>query len=370
MREINILITAASRRVPLIQAFVQALKRLGLRGNVVTTDMSNMSPGLYFGSRHYLVPLTTDKEYIPIIKSICFRERIHLLVPTIDDELPLFGAHTEDFRAMGTHVAVSSAQTGAICNDKYATAGFLDEKNVPFARTWLPWELNFSQLTYPLFLKPRSGRGSVGAFAINNERELRFFLEYIKEPVVQEFLPGREFTIDVLADFSGKVISVVPRERLVVRAGVIDRGRTLNHPEMINLARRAAEALDIRGPANIQVKLQGERITIFEVNPRFSGGILLTIAAGADFPAWLIEMSCGKRLRPCIGKFTDGLMMACYESAIFLPGERDIDAQGNGSKLKSVQMQSATDYTGYTDQKTFSRLVRSVRSASFFLWNF
>ena len=55
MREINVLITAASRRVPLIQAFGQALKRLDLRGNVITTDLSNMSPGLYFGSRHYLL---------------------------------------------------------------------------------------------------------------------------------------------------------------------------------------------------------------------------------------------------------------------------------------------------------------------------
>ncbi len=89
---------------------------------------------------------------------------------------------------------------------------------------------------------------------------------------------------------------------------------------MISLGIQTAEALDIRGPANIQVKLDGDKITIFEVNPRFSGGIPLTIAAGADFPAWLIEMSCGRKVPPKIGKFTDGLIMTCYESAIFLPG--------------------------------------------------
>lgn len=89
LREINILITAASRRVGLIQAFVQALTCLGLSGNVVTTDMNAMSPGLYFSNKHYLVPLTTAKDYIPITKSICFKERIHLLIPTIDDELHL-----------------------------------------------------------------------------------------------------------------------------------------------------------------------------------------------------------------------------------------------------------------------------------------
>src|SRR5512136_1367284 len=160
MREMNILITAASRRVPLIQAFCQALKRLGLRGNVVTTDMNNLSPGLYFGSKHYIVPLTTDPQYIPIIKSICFRERIHLLIPTIDDELPLFGRHTDDFRAMGILVSVSNERTGLICNDKYSSAQYLLDKGIPFARTWLPSELDIPRLRYPLFLKPRAGRGS------------------------------------------------------------------------------------------------------------------------------------------------------------------------------------------------------------------
>jgi carbamoyl-phosphate synthase large subunit len=326
MREMNVLITAASRRVPLIQAFSQALKRLGLRGNVVTTDMNNLSPGLYFGSKHYIVPLTTDPQYIPIIKWICFRERIHLLIPTIDDELPLFGRHTEEFLATGIRVAVSSEQTNLICNDKYASAEFFLSRGIPFAHTWLPEQLEYAKLRYPLFLKPRNGRGSVGAFTINNERELRFFLDYVPGPVVQEYLEGKEYTVDLLADFSGKVISVVPRERMVVRSGVTDRGQTVNDPEMIRLAISAAQALGIRGPANVQMKVDGGSATIFEINPRFSGGIPLTIAAGADFPLWLIEMCRGRRVRPCIGKFTDGLIMACYESAIFLPDEaaRDV----------------------------------------------
>ncbi len=319
MREINVLITAASRRVPLILSFVQALKRLGMNGNVIATDMNSLSPGLYFSDRHYIVPLTTDPKYIPIIKSICFKERIHLLVPTIDDELTLFGRYAKSFLATGVWVAVSSARTGVICNDKYLTAEFFLERGIAAAKTWLPSQLDIPSLTYPLFLKPRSGRGSVGAHPINSEEELRFYLDHVTDPVVQEYLPGREFTVDVLADFSGKVISAVPRERLVIRAGVIDRGQTVNHPGMIDLAARAAEALEIKGPANIQMKLHEDEATIFEVNPRFSGGIPLTIAAGGDFPMWLLEMRCGRRVRPCLGKFSDGLMMSCYESAIFLP---------------------------------------------------
>jgi carbamoyl-phosphate synthase large subunit len=320
MREFNVLITAASRRVPLILAFSDALKRLGLKGRVVTTDMNRLSPGLYFSDRHYIVPLTTHPDYIPIIRSICFKERVHLLVPTIDDELPLFGRHAENFLATGVRVAVSPEQTGAICNDKYQTHRFMKDRGLPFVTTWLPEELDMPRLAYPLFLKPRAGRGSVGAYAVNNEKELRFFLEYVPDPIVQSHLSGREFTLDVLCDFSGRVISVVPRERLVIRSGVSDRGRTWNSSTLIDLGSRVATALGIRGPANIQLKLQNDVITIFEVNPRFSGGIPLTLAAGADFPMWLIEMRCGRKVKPCLGQFTNGLVMACYESAIFLRG--------------------------------------------------
>jgi len=319
MREINVLVTAASRRVPLIQGFVEALKHLGVPGNVITTDMNTLSPGLYFSTRHYLVPLTTDERYIPYIQSICFKERIHLLIPTIDDELPLFGSYAASFMDMGVWVAVSSGEVGAICNDKHRTTHYLAGKSIPVPRTWLPSELDFGRLSYPLFLKPRQGRGSVGCHFIADERELRFYLDHVPDPVVQEYLEGREFTLDVLADFSGRVISVVPRERLVVRSGVTDRGRTWNHPALITLGERVAKALPIRGPANIQLKWHADRGTVFEVNPRFSGGIALTIAAGADFPAWLVEMRLGRRVRPAVGKFTDGLVMSCYESAVFLP---------------------------------------------------
>ncbi|MCL2877287.1 MAG: ATP-grasp domain-containing protein [Acidobacteria bacterium] len=321
MQEINILITAASRRVALVRAFGRALRRLGIIGNVITTDLNSLNPGLYFGERHYIAPLTMDPGYIPLIKSICARERVRLLIPTIDDELPIFGGRRQEFEEMGVRVAVSCEATGRVCNDKYASYLFFKERGIPFARTWLPEELDREMPEYPLFLKPRSGRGSVGAFQIKNRRDLDFFLEYVPDAIIQEFLTGREYTVDVLADFEGRIISVVPRERMVVRSGVSDRGRTFRHSGLIKLAIDTAEALELRGAANIQVKLNGAGAVIFEVNPRFSGGIPLTIAAGADFPGWLIEMCRGRGPKPCIGDFTDGLIMACYEEALFLPSE-------------------------------------------------
>src|SRR5207302_6570448 len=96
VKKVNVLITAASRRVPLVRAFRNAVEKFG-RGRVVTTDINPLSPALYFGHKHHIVPLTTDKYYIPIIESICDAEDVTLVIPTIDDELPIFGKSLHRF---------------------------------------------------------------------------------------------------------------------------------------------------------------------------------------------------------------------------------------------------------------------------------
>ena len=145
MIKVNVLITAASRRVPLVRAFRNAVEKTG-HGRVVTTDMNPMSPALYFGHKHYMVPMTTDKHYIPIIESICDAEGINLIIPTIDDELPVFGCWLARFEQAGINVAVSSERTSIICNDKYDTYLFCTANDIRTAATYLPQDLDFARL--------------------------------------------------------------------------------------------------------------------------------------------------------------------------------------------------------------------------------
>lgn len=313
----NILITAASRRVALVQAFKAALHALSLPGSVIVTDVNPLSPAVHVADRAYRVPLATDPAYLSELLAICEAERVRLVVPTIDDELPLFGASREAFRRRGVLAACSPAETARICNDKYATCRHLAARGVPAALSYLPEDLP-ADPALPLFIKPRDGRGGVGAFAVRTRRELEFFAGYVESPVVQEFLEGPEYTVDVLCDLTGRPLSIVPRERVVIRAGVIDRGRTVYSPALIDLAARACEALPFAGAINIQCRTRAGQPVIFEINPRFSGGIPLTIAAGADFPEMLITLALGAPIEPAIGRFRDDLWMTNYESSVFL----------------------------------------------------
>jgi carbamoyl-phosphate synthase large subunit len=154
--------------------------------------------------------------------------------------------------------------------------------------------------------------------SVSTKPHLDFFLGYVADPVVQEYLAGPEFTIDLMCDFSGRPLSIVPRERVVIRSGVIDRGRTVNDQALIDLAVACSRALQFAGPINIQCRVVDGRPTVFEINPRFSGGIPLTIAAGADFPRMLLQLALGRRVEPSIGSFKSDLWMTSYESSVFL----------------------------------------------------
>jgi carbamoyl-phosphate synthase large subunit len=307
--------------VPLVLAFKKALTDLGVRGSVVVTDVNPLSPAVHVADKAYLVPLSGDPGYLDEIQAICEAEDIRLVVPTIDDELEIFGDARDRFMSRGVRVAASSRRTAAICNDKLATCDHLRAHGIRAAATWLPDALPPAP-AFPLFVKPRAGRGGVGAYRASSDAELRFFTSYVGGAIVQEFLDGPEFTIDVLCDFEGRVLAIVPRERVVIRAGVIDRGRTSADPALIELARACAAALPFAGAVNIQCRVTAGGPTVFEINPRFSGGIPLTIAAGADFPRLLVELTLGRRVEPSIGCFVPNLWMTSYETSLFLDSDR------------------------------------------------
>jgi carbamoyl-phosphate synthase large subunit len=217
-------------------------------------------------------------------------------------------------------VAVSPAATTLACDDKRVTCRTLADRGIAAAATCLPAELPADPV-FPLFIKPRVGRGGVGAFPIRNWRELDFFLEYVPDPVVQTYLDGPEFTVDVLCDFAGEPLSVVPRERVVIRAGVVDRGRTVRDARLVDLGVACARAMRFAGAINIQCRIVDGRPVVFEINPRFSGGIGLTIAAGADFPRLLVDLARGRRVTPSIGRFQHDLWMTSYEASVFVAAD-------------------------------------------------
>jgi carbamoyl-phosphate synthase large subunit len=94
----------------------------------------------------------------------------------------------------------------------------------------------------------------------------------------------------------------------------------VNDPRLIELALAVCRVMQFEGPINIQCRMRNEQPVVFEINPRFSGGIPLTIEAGADFPRLLISLALGRKVEARIGDFRDQLWMTSFESSFFLDG--------------------------------------------------
>ncbi len=322
MKAINVLITAASRRVSLVRNFRLALDESGA-GNTITVDYDIYSPALFFRLRHYKVPLVMDPDYLDVISCIVAKEKIGLIIPTIDQELLLWAQHKKEFEDKGVRVSISPPETVRICNDKFATYQYFKEQGFPFPETYLPETLTYN-MKYPLFIKPRGGRGSVQSYVVKNKRELDFFMEYVPDPLVQDFLTGKEFTVDAFFSREGELISYVPRYRLVIRSGVSDRGRTFKDKVLEKWIKKIGKTMKFEGAVNIQGKINKGETTFFEINPRFSGGIQLSTAAGPNFAKFLVEEIQGRRPQPSLGKYTNNLTMTSYEDSLFLNSRRNV----------------------------------------------
>jgi carbamoyl-phosphate synthase large subunit len=319
-REVNVLITSAGRRGALVKCFKETIKKMEkVSGEIISIDVNSLAAALYLSDKHYIVPKISDSNYIDTLLDICRKENIRLIVPTIDTELLILSQNKNRFEELEVIVAISNSNVVEICQDKLKTFNFFKNNNIPTVETFSSEQIDKIQnLNYPLFIKPCKGSGSINTHKVNSEKELNFFIKYIDNPVVQEFAEGQEFTLDVLADFKGKVINVVPRERIEVRAGEMNKGRTVKDEELIEYGKIIVEKLGGIGPINIQCFKKGNEINFTEINPRFGGGYPLSFAAGANYPELLIRMVLGEKVVSRLGEFEENLIMLRWEDAVFI----------------------------------------------------
>lgn len=316
----NVLFTSAGRRVALVRLFGEALRDLGLTGKLVTADLKKNAPAHFVSDVQVTVPKVTSPDYVSAIYNLCRQHNIALVVPLIDTELHLLAPHKDAFAKAGTRLLVSSLETTTICLDKRNTAAFFRKFGF---RT--PDILDVEKLladettTYPVLLKPADGSSSVGVTRIRNARELAFFKDYIPNAMVQPLLQGREYTLDVLVDFAGKVRCVVPRLRMETRAGEVSKGMTVKDPRLIAAGAQVVASLpQAVGCITLQCFLSDEgNIDFIEINPRFGGGFPLAAAAGAHFPRWILEWMLGRNPTITQDGWEDGKVMLRFDEAIF-----------------------------------------------------
>lgn len=322
---LNILFSAAGRRVSLLRHFRRSLDALGVKGEILAADAGRSAPAAMVADRQIQVPRVNAPDYIERMLAVCAENRVGMLFPLIDTDLLLLAQNRERFAALGTRVVVSSEASVALSFDKRLTYAFFREHGIDTPAVFDEDQLeDCGALRFPLLIKPWDGSCGVGVTRIRNAEELAFFLHYVPHAMVQELVTGEEFTCDVLAGLDGKVRCVVPRKRLEIRGGEVSKGLTMKDPAIMAAAQKVVECLPgAMGCITVQCFRQADgRLRFIEINPRFGGGFPLALHAGADFPRWLIQEHLGLPIDAAMADWQDDLAMLRYDDEIIVAGSK------------------------------------------------
>jgi carbamoyl-phosphate synthase large subunit len=260
--------------------------------DVFAADMDGWASGLYLvpDGRRRIVPPGRSEGFVDAVDAVCRADGIDVLISTVDVELPPLAARRAD---LVSTLAAPSAETLECALDKWRLAQRCAGQ-LPVPRTrLLDEEATVAEWDFPVIVKPRRGAGSRGVRIVTSRADLEA-LGRDTDLIVQEYLPGDEYSVDVLADAVGRVVAAVPRTRTRVDSGVSIAGRTVHDDALESTASAAARAIGLSGVANVQLRRAADGTpSLLEINPRFPGALPLTIAAGVDMPSYVLDLALG-----------------------------------------------------------------------------
>lgn len=273
-----------------MEIFQKTVRELGLDCKVYASDMEPaMAPACRVADGCFAVPRCTSEDYMQVLQTICLEHQVRIIIPTIDTELAVLSANRDIFAKLGICILVPDYEFVLMCRDKRRTADFFLQHgiNIPELR-------DRQHPSFPMFVKPYDGSGSINTYVIRNKEELTeklladpkfIFMEYIDRT---EY---KEYTVDMYYGADNRVKSIVPRERLSVRAGEINKGITRKNDIVGFLKERLGELKGVRGSVCLQLfyRERDNDIKGIEINPRFGGGYPLSYYAKANFAEYIIR---------------------------------------------------------------------------------
>ncbi|WP_125607409.1 ATP-grasp domain-containing protein [Lapidilactobacillus bayanensis] len=292
----NILILTAGTRVKLVEYF-----KMLPNVKVVCTDASLNAPALYFGDAHYQMPCFTDPTYLERVLEVCEAENIDAVLPIIDTTSFILSQHKQRFTEKGIKVITSPAETVALTFDKRQLAKFCRDNQLPTIPTFDSLA-EFEQarvaglIDFPVFVKPAIGSGSIDNYKVHNMSELKNILANKKDMIIQAFIKGTEYGVDVYCDLeTGELVDFFVKEKLLMRSGETDKARSANPQPVLPILQDLVRRANFHGPVDVEFFYDQGQWLISEINTRFGGGYPFAQACGKNYPQLIVNNINGKR---------------------------------------------------------------------------
>lgn len=324
----NYLMCSVGRRGELIKYFKRSIEP-GSR--IIAVDNSPYAPALYLADMRYLVPRIDSPEYIDCLLGICSHENVKAVLTFIDPEIMVLAQNRSRFEEIGVEVLVPYEETARLCFDKYEMYKYLTTCGLRTVKTWSTFEetvaaIDAGKASFPVFVKPRRGSGSVGARMVRDAVVLENAFSDEPSLIAQEYMSGPgviDLDADVYVDtVTHKPVSIFAKKKLSTTIGGANKTVSFHDESLYDFITEIVKQFQFNGPIDMDFFYKDGKYYLSEVNPRFGGAYLHAYGAGVDFIK-LIE----RNLRdlpnaPSFGDYEDGVTMMMYDSVVIKrPGE-------------------------------------------------
>lgn len=316
----NILFCSVGRRCELLKDF---RKTLGDKVRLIVTDNSPYAPALEFADVSYQVPLISNPAYIPMILEICKKEQIDAVTTLIDPEIAILAEHREKFEALGITVLAPYKETAALCFDKYEMAKYLNEKGIATVKTFGTFAdfkaaYEAGKISLPVFVKPRTGSGSVGARRVDTYEMLEEVTTADSTLIIQELMTGTDMDADIYVDtISHEPVAIFSKKKISTTIGGANKTISFKDDQLFEFVKDALKVFQFNGPLDMDLFYQDGQYYLSEINPRFGGAYLHAYGAGVDFPSFIYHNVKEKASNEaCIGNYEEDVVMMMYDSVV------------------------------------------------------
>lgn len=240
--------------------------------------VDKVNHGQFSFPEYYSLPSIYDEGWLPALRELCLRLKIDYIFPAYDDVIVAL-SRVQD--TLPCAVITSPSWACDITRSKSATYKFLaDAVRVPQLFS------NASEISkFPVLVKPDKGQGSAGVTIIYNADELQRAVASVRDPIICEYLPGEEYTIDCFSDRQRGVLFAGARLRQRTRNGISVSSHTVCLSEARVIAEKIGSRLQLCGAWFFQMKrAEDGELTLLEVAPRIAGAMALHRVLGVNFP--------------------------------------------------------------------------------------
>lgn len=284
MSALNILVFPCGSEIGLeIHAALRYAKDIRLHG---ASSVSDHGEFVYARYRQIAAQAGSD-DLVEQLNGLIAEWGIDLVIPAHDSVIPVLAAAGSRLRAVAM---VPDADTALVCRDKRLTYARLEPLG------FVPATVDYPANAYPVFAKPAVGQGSQGAERVDGPERHHQLLDSGIDYVVNEYLPGEEYTVDCISDADGLLLHLAPRRRARVKSGISVRTEPVPaDPEIAAMASAIAGELRLRGAWFFQVRRGADgRPKLLEVAPRIAGSMGLSRARGINYPLLGIYAHLGR----------------------------------------------------------------------------